>query len=353
LTSPLAKPRQDITGSFVRIEIIRTTDQWAALAAEWNALLSQSHVNVPFLTFEFQRAWWDHLGGGEWKNGELNILVGRNENGDLIGIAPLFSTKNENGKVLLQFIGSHEIADYLDLIVRREEHALFTLAVIDTLNSLDTNWDRVELYNLIDSSATLPIFKLEAGKAELRVEIVQPSPYIDVPATFEDYLGLLDSKQAHELRRKLRRAERNPSPISLEIVKDPSQLEAGLEDFFRLMCQEEDKAKFLTPEMRGQMKAIAQAAFKAGWLQLAFLKSGAVRIAGYMNFDYDNCIWAYNAGFDNEYANLSPGWLILAELMKWAIENKRRVFDFMRGGEEYKYRFGGKNRYVKEIVISR
>jgi CelD/BcsL family acetyltransferase involved in cellulose biosynthesis len=105
--------------------------------------------------------------------------------------------------------------------------------------------------------------------------------------------------------------------------------------------------------MLAQMKAIAVSAFDAGWLQLFFLKSGDKRIAGYMNFDYDNCIWAYNAGFSNEYAEISPGWLLHAEMIRWCIEHGRKIFDFMRGGEEYKYRFGGINRFVQRVTITR
>ncbi len=72
-----------------------------------------------------------------------------------------------------------------------------------------------------------------------------------------------------------------------------------------------------------------------------------------MNFDYDNCIWAYNAGFDPAYAALSPGWLIMVEMIDWSIKNGRKMFDFMRGGEDYKYRFGAVDRFVHKLTLSR
>ncbi len=340
----------------MRLVLIRDPDQWAALANEWNALLKVSHNNVPFLTYEFQRAWWEHLGGGEWQQGELSIVIGRGENGKLLGIAPFFATTDGEGKQVLQFIGSHEIADFLDLIVRWEDHAAFTEALLRFLIAQNSpNWERIELYNLLDSSLTLRGLEEVAKKANLFLELetLQPSPYIEIPTDFDAYVDSLNSKQAHELRRKLRRAARDPNPISLEVVQDPATLKQGLEDFFGLMSQEADKADFLNPSMRSQMEAIARAAFTGGWLQLVFLKSGEARIAGYMNFDYDNCIWAYNAGFDNACAYLSPGWIILAEMMRWAIEHGRRIFDFMRGNEEYKYRFGGNDRFVHKAIIGR
>lgn len=357
MTSPLTQPIQHSvqhsTGSIVQIEEIRNTADWATLASEWNVLLRESHNNVPFLTYEFQRAWWDHLGGGEWNKAELNIVLGRDQEEKLIGIAPLFSTEIEGQKVL-QFIGSHEIADFLDLIVRPQDHAAFSSALADHLVE-QKQWQRVELYNLLDSSPTSQVLKQQFLSKNLNFDLepLQPSPYIEVPSTYEAYVDSLDPKQAHELRRKMRRAARNPEPIAMEIVDDAGQLDRALDDFFALMAQEADKAAFLKPAMRAQMDAIAHAAFAAGWLQLAFLKCGDARIAGYMNFDYDNCIWAYNAGFDNEYAYLSPGWIMLAEMMKWNSEHGRRIFDFMRGDEEYKYRFGGKDRFVQKAVVSK
>jgi len=336
------------------IESVNNVDDWAALAEDWKQLLTRNHQNTPFLTYEFQRAWWQHLGGGEWQDAQLNILVGRAEDGRLIGIAPLFRARSAQGKWTLQFIGSHEIADFLDFIAQEDDLEAFIQAVFTHLEG-DASWSRLDLYNLVDNSISQGILRSKTREFgwTYENEILQPSPYIRVPKNLDAYIEGLGSKQAHELRRKLRRAARNPEPIALEIIQDAALLPAALHDFFALMTQEADKAKFMTPGMRAQMETIARTAFDGGWLQLAFLKCGTRRIAAYMNFDYDNCIWAYNAGFNSADAKLSPGWLIMAEMMRWSAEYGRRIFDLMRGGEEYKYRFGAVDRFVQRAVITR
>jgi CelD/BcsL family acetyltransferase involved in cellulose biosynthesis len=174
-----------------------------------------------------------------------------------------------------------------------------------------------------------------------------------VPNSLDAYIDGLGSKQAHELRRKMRRAQRNAEPITTEFIYDETKFHSALEDFFQLMVRETYKAEFLHPAMRAQMEAIARGMFAAGWLQLVFLKAGNKRIAGYMNFDYDNNTWAYNAGFDPDYSSLSPGWLIMVEMIDWCIKNGRRMFDFMRGGEDYKYRFGAVDRFVNKLTLLR
>ncbi|UCH58725.1 MAG: GNAT family N-acetyltransferase, partial [Anaerolineales bacterium] len=137
------------------------------------------------------------------------------------------------------------------------------------------------------------------------------------------------------------------------IVEDGSRLESEVEAFLDLMGQDPEKKAFLTDVMRSQMRAAVRAAFDAGWLQLSFLEVGGLKAAGYLNFDYANHIWVYNSGFDYEFSSLSPGWVLLGYLLQWANENKRVAFDFMRGDEDYKYRFGGVDRYVIRVRVKR
>lgn len=335
----------------MNIEVIRNAPEWAALSQDWNTLLSESHTNVPFLTYEFQRAWWDGLGGGEWQDGELYIVVGRGADGRLIGIAPLFRVRVDS-EWILQFIGTHQIADYLDFIVRPQHHAEFVTGLLAHLSE-SKEWHRLALYNLLDSSKTQTELNKAATGLKISQEMLQPSPYLVIPHSLEAYINNLEAKQAHELRRKIRRARRSAEPISIEFIDDETQFDSALEDFFGLIVRETFKAEFLHPKMRAQMEAIARAMFGAGWLQMVFLKAGDKRIAGYMNFDYDNCIWAYNAGFDPDFAALSPGWLIMVEMVDWSIRNGRKMFDFMRGGEDYKYRFGAMDRFVHKLTLIR
>jgi hypothetical protein len=90
-------------------------------------------VTLPFLRHEYQRGWWEHRGGGEWQNAQL-VLVSAREDGRLIGVAPLFIAEYE-GKPALLLIGSIEISDYLDLIVRMDDHSRFITGLLDFLAS--------------------------------------------------------------------------------------------------------------------------------------------------------------------------------------------------------------------------
>ena len=320
---------------------------------EWNSLLSGSITDNPFLRFEYQKAWWEYRGGGEWKNPSL-VLVTAHEDEKLIGIAPLF-TSEYDGQSALLLIGSIEISDYLDLIVRTEDHARFLTGLLDFLVSfLPDSWSGVDWYNLPDSSPTLAALKAEStqrGWTHLE-EMYRPTPRIALNGDFDEYLGRVEKKQRHEIKRKMRRAEESGRGVRW-YISDMKDVEAEIDVFLGLMEHDQGKAGFLHDDMRGQMRAVIRTAHENGWLWLAFLEADNKRIAAALNFDYNNKLWGYNAGVNRDFMDLSPGWVLLGYVLQWACENKRTEFDFMRGDEEYKYRFGAVNQYVMRVKLTR
>ncbi len=340
--------------------VIRTLEDWNPLSEDWNHLLACSASHVPFLRHEYLSTWWKTLGGGEWKNGEMTILVAHHANGSLAAAAPLFFTRNRENEKALMLIGSIEISDYLDFLACKEDLPGFVAGLFDQLANIQTpDWQVLDFYNILDHSPILPHLQESAQKMGWRFEQepLQHCPCIPLPGDWEVYLAGIDKKQRHEIRRKMRRADEWASEwgeaVSWYIVQDPDTLESEMEAFMDLMAQDAEKANFLTPDMRRQNQLAARAAFDNGWLQLAFLKVGEVKAAGYLNFDYDGRIWVYNSGLNFGFRELSPGWVLLGHLLKWANENQRSTFDFMRGDEEYKYRFGGIDRRVVRVRIWR
>ncbi|GAB4495689.1 MAG: GNAT family N-acetyltransferase [Anaerolineales bacterium] len=336
---------------------IENLEAFAALAEEWNALLQHSVSRVPFLRHEYLFAWWRTLGGGEWQDGLLSIYTARDAQGALRGIAPLFETTLRTGERVRMFLGSIEISDYLDWIARPEDLPEFLEGL---LAHWDANGDQgssalpLDLYNLLEDSPSLAAL---AAAAETRgwhytQSTLQPAPYIPLPGDWEAYLNRIDKKQRHEIRRKIRRLESNEAVVSRwYIVNEESALDVEIDAFLALMAQDSAKQSFLTDAMRTQMHAAVHAAFRSGWLQLAFLEINGEKAAGYLNFDFDNQVWVYNSGLNFELGAYSPGWVLLGYLLQWANENGRTAFDFMRGDEQYKYRFGAENRFVVRVQV--
>lgn len=322
---------------------------------EWNALVAQGITHVPFLRWEYLRAWWETRGGGEWPAAEL-VLVTARERGQLIGIAPLFHAVGRDGIPALWLLGSIEISDYLDLIVSPERAAAFVPALLDHLASSPDvpSWQVLDWVNIPEDSPTLQAL---ADAADVRDwsfshNAVSHTPIIHLPGNFETYLASIDGKQRHEIRRKMRRAV-VAGDVRWFIAEDPRTLDADIDSFLDLMAEDPQKAAFLNEPMRRQQRLACRAAFENGWLQLAFLEINGRRAAAYLNFDYLNRIWVYNSGFSREFNAFSPGWVLLGHLLQWANEHGRSAFDFLRGEEEYKYRFGALDGLVVRARISR
>jgi CelD/BcsL family acetyltransferase involved in cellulose biosynthesis len=327
----------------------------APLASDWNALLAESITHIPFLRYEYLSAWWTTRGGGEWPESELAVVTAH-QDGRLAGIAPVFSAHNRDGKLALLLLGSIEISDYLDILARPADLPVFLGGLLDFLarpGGLD--WQLLNWHNLPESTPTLAVLQAEAGKRgwAFSQEQTYHVPSIPLTGDFETYLAGIDKKQRHEIRRKMRRAEESGHNVRWYIVEDGSTLEAEVEAFLELMAEDPEKAVFLTPAMRTQMRLACRAAFECGWLQLAFLEADGQKAAGYLNFDYLNRIWVYNSGISRRFLDLSAGWVLLGYLLEWANSNKRAEFDFMRGNEDYKYRFGGVDRFVVRAKVTR
>jgi len=324
------------------------------LAAEWDALLPASVSNVPFLFYGYLQNWWKTLGGGEWKQVEL-VLVTAHRAGRLVGAAPLFLTPDYQGRPALMLVGSIEVSDFLDFLVQPADLTEFIDELLPFLASEVPGWKCMDLYNILDTSPTLPALETTASRLgwAYHQETYLPCPYVTLPGDWEAYLGSIDKKQRHEIRRKMRRLEETDASSRWYMVEDRASLDVETENFLELMHQDEEKSQFLTPVMMEHMRLTIRWAFEAGILKLAFLDVYGQKAATKLSFDYNGRLWGYNSGVDRRFMEYSPGWVLLGYVLKWANDNKRSVLDFMRGGENYKYRFGAVDRFVMRATLTR
>jgi CelD/BcsL family acetyltransferase involved in cellulose biosynthesis len=331
------------------IDAYHDVSAFQKLAGEWNDLLSRSLANTIFLTLEFQRVWWRYLGTGDL------LIVTVRDNGELIGIAPLFRVTNPQGQRTLATVGCTEVADYLDLIVTRGREAEVYAAWVDYLTWLEVpDWDAINMCNIHQDSMTLStlpeLTKAQGWTASVIREDV--CPIVQLPGTWDAYLQMLSKKNRHELRRKLRRAEAQ-ADLRWYIVGPRQNLVNEIETFLDLMAASTpDKAAFLTPPMRSFFRQLAHVMYEKDWLQLAFLEVNGQKVAAYFNFIYDDRVLVYNSGLNwQSFPHISGGIILAAYCIQHAIEQGRDVLDFMQGDERYKYQLGGQDVEVKRLLI--
>jgi CelD/BcsL family acetyltransferase involved in cellulose biosynthesis len=104
----------------------------------------------------------------------------------------------------------------------------------------------------------------------------------------------------------------------------------------------QDKATFMTAQMESFFRLLADTMARNRLLRLGVLELDAKPAAMIMCFDYNDCVYLYNSGYDPEYNYLSVGLLSKALAIKDSIQRGRKRFDFLKGAEAYKYHLGGR-----------
>jgi CelD/BcsL family acetyltransferase involved in cellulose biosynthesis len=335
----------------VKLSVYQHDSVFEELEPEWNELVRRSIADCVFSTVEWQRNWW-----AAYQPGELWVVTARDEDERLIGIGSWFIETRQEGERVLRSIGCVEVTDYVDCIIDRDCTEQVFGCFAEYLSNHADRYDRINLCNLPHYSPTFEQFPPVLERFDYQVEVVQQEvcPVIELPDDWEGYLNLLDKKQRHELRRKIRRGGAE-GEMNWYVVNESHNLEEQLALFLKLMAESsKDKAEFLRdPQNVAFFNRVMPVLFANGWLQLVFLTINGEPAATYLNFDYNRRLLVYNSGLSPAHFNASPGILLLAHIIRHAIENGYEVFDFLRGNEEYKYRMGAKDTAVYMLKASK
>ncbi|MCC7353836.1 MAG: GNAT family N-acetyltransferase [Anaerolineae bacterium] len=334
----------------MQLTVYRDEGGFKTLQGEWDDLVQRSTFNTIFLTWEWQTTWWQTLG-----KGDLWLLAWRDPHGTLVGLAPLY-LNIDGGQRTLSLVGCREVSDYLDLIIAAGCEAEVYDAFLAWLAGPDApSWDVVDLCNLPETSQSYRQLVEEARGRGFAAETMQEDvcPIVPLPSSWDGYLAGLDKHQRHEVRRKMRRIGEEATP-RWYIVGPEHDLRVEMDAFIELhQRSRREKGEFMDETMQRFFHDMAQVMHDEGWLFLAFMEVNGVKVASMLCFDYHNSILVYNSGYDPEaYSSLSPGIVLLARCMEYAIGQRRRAFDFLQGNEVYKYRFGGKDFRVMRAVIT-
>ena len=329
------------------INLIDGDEVFLELANEWDTLVNQSMTNTPFQSRIYQQSWWRNLPP---ENGTLHTITVRNQNNTLIGIACLYLIEG-----ILYFNGCVEETDYLDLISAEADAEMVWTAVFDCLCSSEfPAWHGLSLCNVPEASPTRNILPQIAATRGFSLDetINEVCPVIPLPATFDDYLAQIDSKQRREINRKLRRA--HGANAQLVQVQADDDIEQAVNDFLELLQKSTfEKRDWLNDGRRQLFHDVAKAAQTDGTLQLLFMDVEGTKAAALFNMNYNGRIWVYNSGLDTEaFSNLSLGVVISAKAIELGIQNGATEFDFLRGNETYKYRFGASDTTIYKIEIN-
>ncbi|MEZ4513745.1 MAG: GNAT family N-acetyltransferase [Chloroflexota bacterium] len=331
----------------MQLHLFEGKEAFTALAETWDEVARHGMTDTPFQTWAYQRAWWEYL---QPAGATLHTVVAY-EGKRPFAIGCFYLVDG-----VVHFNGCLEETDYLDLIAAPQDAEAGWTAVFEAFHSPDfPQWHTLDFCNVPNASLTRTILPQLAAQYgyNWQESVQEVCPVIKLADTFDGYLDTIDSKQRREISRKLRRAQ--ASGVRLRAVEADDDVKTAVDQFLTLLqASTFEKRDWLNDGRRALFYDTAAAAQKAGTLQLLFVEVNGERAAALFNFDYKGRVWVYNSGLEpNAYGPLSLGVVLTAMAIEYAIENGRSEFDFLRGNEIYKYRFGAQDTTIYRQHITR
>ena len=311
---------------------VLTVESFESLAFCWADPSHSLRWNSPFVLPLWLKVWWQEFGA------EAELYLSSVRQGEkVIGVAPLLVREGR-----ASIIGSADVCDYLDFVVAPEREQDFFGVLLDDLRQKGIS--HLDLRPLRPDSTVLTHLVSIAQNRGYEV-LCQPedvSVELDLPATWEEYLAALTTKQRHEVRRKLRRLWEAGEVKHRCVEVSRSEVGGFTDTFLKLFSlSREDKANFMTPEMESFFRSLAEAMAEIGLLRFGIIELDTLPVAMTVGFDYNDSHYLYNSAYDPQYNSLSVGLLCKVLCIKESIEKGQKKWDFLKGGEPYKYHLGG------------
>ncbi|HEY3210132.1 MAG TPA: GNAT family N-acetyltransferase [Actinomycetota bacterium] len=326
----------------MRVEL--TGDASAFHARGWGDLVAADPEGTFFHTPAYLKLWWEEFGRG---TPLLAFVI--DAEGRMVAACPFEVVDGS-----LRFMGGFDVTDYMGPV---SLPGLEEVAANELMRALafEVRWEQADLRGLPIDGRWLPTLEAAAAPRGFRVErgFDGVAPLIELPPKFDEYLGGLPAKLRHEIRRKERRLIEETGPYRITL-STPESLEADLDRFVELhKSSPGPKGRFMHAGMEIFFRRLAESFLASHHFHLAFIEVQGRKAAAAIGFTFRNSFFLYNSAFDREFSRLSPGMVLVADLIRRAIGVGERRFDMLKGDLEYKYRFGAAPREIGKLVLTR
>jgi CelD/BcsL family acetyltransferase involved in cellulose biosynthesis len=343
-------------GSSYRIAAVCDIAEFRAMRSEWTDLLHRSRSDTIFLTWEWLYAWWMAYGSSDG----LLILTVRRRN-ELVGLAPLYckdTTKWGLCYRAVHFVGDGSSdSDYLDFIIAAGHEKPVLSAIAQHLFSSRVHWDILFLNEMPRSSPSLPIIKEwfeRAGCFLLETDV--PCAYVELPGTWEEYVGALKPRMRSKIR-SLARELGKAHEVRFSACETIEEIEPRLKRLFAL-----HRARWQTKGQQGVFERHGKQAFygemsrlflQNGWLRFYELDVDQAPAALQFCFEYQGTMSLLQEAFDPSLEPLAPGNVLRRYVFEDCIDRKVKVYDFLGGVTFHKLSWGAAIKTNVRLAIGR
>ncbi|HSO36116.1 MAG TPA: GNAT family N-acetyltransferase, partial [Labilithrix sp.] len=341
-----------------------------AMAAEWAGLLERSSTNELSVHPDWMLPWWDVFG----ETGKRSLRSMAFYDGDrLVGLAPLLGRPHVYRPGIrfrrLEALASGEdeadesCSDYLGLIAERGSEGAVASAFASALTSGALGgWDELVLPSMNGESPLPVLLRDELARQGLLATLdeVSTSPYVALPKTWDAYLASLKQSKRGQLRKALRALEQwAGGEPEIERVRRPEQLARGREILRTLHVERWategiGEGVYASARYRAFQDAVMPRLLALGALDLGWMSVRGQPVAAFYNLRYDGRILHYQSGRKLDIPDdVRAGVTMHALLIKAAIADGMREYDFLAGASQYKMALANATRPLVTLRAAR
>lgn len=322
----------------MRIEVITSIGELEQLGPEWWELWRRCPFATPFQSPAWAISWCRHIG-----HPQLRTLALRDQ-GRLAGLAPFFLWRDPAAGETVLLLAGTGISDYLDVLIPPEHESAGPALIFDWLLSERRGWEVCDWHQLRPESPLLRYLSPVDWREETQAQ--EACPVLSLPASLEQWAGSGPSGLLQQARYAWRGAEQLGTP-RFERADD-----ANFETLFSALVRLHEArwrarrgaGMLAEKEVQEFHREAARGLLAAGALRLYGLRLNDQWAASFYGFQQAGRAYYYLGGFDPALGPLSLGTLMVSHAIEAAIREGAREFDFLRGSEGYKYRWGARDR---------
>ena len=299
--------------------------------AQWEQLLQDSNTDIIYLTWHYQRTWWE-----TFKRGKLLLIIAERD-GHPVALAPFYTQSG-----MVYFIASEFESDYLNFIGDISDPEVLD-ALLVTARDHVPEFEGFRFYFVPDKSGTGSALAAAAERLCFSCydEEEMVAPVLDLATQREFALAAVNKKKKSLLQRE--RYFRREGLLEVQHLRDGEAILPHLEAFFEQHKarhpHSSNPSRFQYEKVPLFVERFTKVAAKTGWLRFTRIDWDGRPIAFHYGFCYRGRFFWGMSSFDVDLARHSPGQVLLRQLLLAAIDEGAHTFDFGTGDQEFKLRF--------------
>ena len=325
-------------------QLITDSSGFADLRSDWEALFASNPRHRPFQSWGWTVAWLENLAGPH----TLHLVCYRDKGGRLAFVLPMIRS-DANGSYgsprLISICGyGPECSDHTGALRLPEFETRLVELTEESIVRFGSDADRIELGNL-DSIDDYPLqlrSDLRASGRIVRLEKAALCPVVDLPGEWDTFLKQFSSNFRSQIRRHYRRIENHDTWRFRTVdAADAEQFTKELVYLNRSRMDSKGKISTLEdPAFRRFLLDAVPAMARDGLAWLDVVEDDESTVGAALNLVFGDTVYYYMGGFDESAKGARPGTALFARVIMRSIELGYKHYDFLRGADAYKYRWG-------------